>query len=77
MEFATARAALWNDDEAFLFLMMEALVRAEPRVITLRVDPVWDDLRRDPRFRAVARQAQSMRFSPTRRPAHRWRSRSR
>ena len=68
MEFAAAHAALGNDDQAFLFLM-EALVRAEPGVLTLRVDPVWDDLRRDPRFREAARQAQAMRFSPTRRPA--------
>ena len=70
VELAAAHAALGNDDEAFLFLM-EALVRGEPGVLTLRVDPVWDDLRRDPRFREVARQAQSMRFSPTRRPGGR------
>ena len=70
VELAAAHAALGNDDEAFLFLM-EALVRGEPGVLTLRVDPVWDDLRRDPRFGEVARQAQWMRFSPTRRPGRR------
>lgn len=67
VEIAAAHAALGQDDEAFQYLA-EALERGEPGILSLRSDPVWDDLRRDPRFREVAREALSLRFSPSRRP---------
>ena len=66
VDIAAAHAALGNDDEAFEFLV-EALARGEPGVLALRSDPVWDDLRGDRRFREIAREAQTLRFSPTRR----------
>jgi TolB-like protein len=65
-EIAAAHAALGNTDLAFEY-MLQALVRGDPGLFSLRSDPVWDDVRGDPRFRELARQAQSMRFSPTRR----------
>jgi TolB-like protein/tetratricopeptide (TPR) repeat protein len=65
-EIAAAHAALGNTDLAFDFLF-QSLENGEPGIFTLRSDPVWDDLRADPRFRQLTRQAQLMRFSPTRR----------
>ena len=70
MEFASAHAALGNVDEALRFLF-QALERSEPGIMAVRSDPVWDDVRSDPRFRQFAREAQSLRFSPTRRPNRR------
>jgi len=66
-ELASVHAALGNDDQAFDYLF-EALERGDPGVLGIRSDPVWDDLRSDPRFREVVRQAQSMRFSTRRFP---------
>ncbi|NIR34877.1 MAG: hypothetical protein GWN07_02180 [Actinobacteria bacterium] len=67
VEIAAAHAALGNDDEAFTYLF-EALERGEPALLTLRSDPVWDDLRDDPRYRRVAEEARALRFAPARRP---------
>jgi TolB-like protein len=65
-EIAAAHAALGNADQAFAY-MFEALEQGDAGVLSLRSDPVWDDLRMDLRFRELGRQAQVMRFSPTRR----------
>jgi tetratricopeptide (TPR) repeat protein len=69
-ELAAAHAALGHRDEAFR-LLDEALDRREPAVLTLRSDPVWDDLRADSRFPALARRAQAIRFSGPGRPPRR------
>jgi TolB-like protein len=67
-ELATAHAALGHADEAFGYLY-QALEAGEPAILALRFDPVWDELRNDPRFRDIGRQAQQIRFSPAmRRP---------
>jgi hypothetical protein len=68
VELAAAHAALGRGDEAFEYLA-QALARGEPGLLSLRLDPVWDDLRSDPRFRRISRQAQSLRFAPARRPS--------
>jgi TolB-like protein len=68
VELAAAHAALGNGDEAFEYLA-QALARGEPGLLSLRLDPVWDDLRSDPRFRRISGQAQSLRFAPARRPS--------
>lgn len=65
-DLAAAHAALGEHDEAFRYLF-EALERREPGTLTLRSDPVWDELRGDPRFRTLAEQARSLRFAPPRR----------
>ncbi len=64
MELATAHAALGHDDEA-VALLVEALERGEPGVSRVRADPAWDELRRDPRMRALAQGLERLR---TRRP---------
>lgn len=70
MDFASAHAALGNTDEAFRFLY-EALMLSERGILTLRTDPVWDEYRSNPAFQRIVREAQSMRFSPARRPSRR------
>ena len=42
-----------------------ALADAEPGLLTLRSDPVWDDLRHDSRFEGLLSEARDLRFSPT------------
>ncbi|MEQ1855184.1 MAG: hypothetical protein ABL963_01875 [Longimicrobiales bacterium] len=64
-ELAAAHAALGQDEEA-LALLVEAVAERERGVFTLQTDPVWDELRADPRFREVERQAQRIRFAPAR-----------
>ncbi|MDH3271052.1 MAG: hypothetical protein OEN56_06945 [Gemmatimonadota bacterium] len=66
-EVATAHAAL-GDDERALEYLVRALRDGEPGVMSVRTDPVWDDLRSDPRLREVVRQAQRVRLSPNRPP---------
>ena len=63
-ELAAAHAALGHDEEA-LGLLADAVEGEERDLLTLSTDPVWDELRGDRRFRAMERQAQSMRFAPT------------
>jgi len=68
VEMASAHAGLGHNDEALEFLA-EGLRRGDRGLLTIQADPVWDDLRRDPRFREIARQARALRFAPTpRRP---------
>ncbi|MDX1647426.1 MAG: hypothetical protein R3304_09805 [Longimicrobiales bacterium] len=62
-EMATTHAALGNEEEALRFLAL-ALRQGEPGVLSLRTDPVWDDLRDDERFREILRQARQIRFGP-------------
>ena len=64
MDLATAHAALGNDREA-VELLVEATEGGDPAVVRIRTDPAWDDLRTDPRVRAIAREADRLR---TRRP---------
>ncbi len=66
MDFASTYAALGNSDMAFQHLIA-ALEGGEPGIFSIRSDPAWDDLRSDPRIREIGRQAQMMRFSPSRR----------
>ncbi len=62
-ELASAHAALGHDEEA-LGLLADAAERRERSLLTLKSDPVWDDLRGDRRFRDIERQTQSLRFTP-------------
>jgi TolB-like protein len=70
MEIATAHAALGDHDQALEYLI-DALEAGEPGVFSIRSDPVWDELRSDPRLREIGRQAQTMRLNPRRRPPRR------
>ena len=63
-ELAAAHAGAGNHDAALEQLGV-ALEQAERGLLTLRWDPVWDDLRRDERFKELVREARSLRFSPT------------
>jgi TolB-like protein len=67
MEWATAHAALGNEDQAFACLVA-ALERGEPGVLAIRSDPAWDELRADPKFRQIVRQAQHVRYARPRPP---------
>lgn len=67
MDWATAHAALGNEDEAFAYLVA-ALERGEPGTLAIRSDPAWDGLRADPEFRELARQAQKIRYMRPRPP---------
>jgi TolB-like protein/Tfp pilus assembly protein PilF len=62
VELAVAHAGLGDADEA-LTLLEEAARAGDPRVRFVRSDPVWDPLRRDPRFMRV--MAQMERFGPS------------
>ena len=62
-ELAAAHAALGHHEEA-LGLLAEAAERRERSLATLRSDPVWDELRGDPRFREIERRTQFLRFNP-------------
>lgn len=62
-ELAAAHAAL-GDTETALGLLAEAAERRERGLATLGSDPVWDDLRRERRFREIERQTQFLRFNP-------------
>ena len=67
VDLAAAHAGLGHADAAFEALA--AAVEAEdPALLTLRSDPVWDDLRSDDRFAEIGRQARELRFGPRRRP---------
>lgn len=66
-ELATAHAALGQRDEALRYLS-EALAQGELGVLAIHSDPVWDDLRSDPRFQQLARQVRTLRFAPIARP---------
>jgi pentatricopeptide repeat protein len=67
MDWATAHAALGNEDEAFAYLVA-ALERGEPGALAIRSDPAWDGLRAEPEFRELARQAQKIRYMRPRPP---------
>ncbi|NCG31980.1 MAG: hypothetical protein GWP44_03785, partial [Proteobacteria bacterium] len=64
IDLAAANAGMGDDDAAFTHLAA-ALADAEPGLLTLRSDPVWDDLRRDSRFESLLSEARDLRFSPT------------
>ena len=60
-----AAALAGTDDNEAAFTHLAAAVAAGERgVLTLRTDPVWDRLRRDPRFTELAGQARAIRFAP-------------
>ena len=44
---------------------MMALELGERGLLTLRWDPVWDDLRSDDLFKELVRQTRSLRLPPT------------
>lgn len=58
-DLAAAYAGLGQRDEAIRELT-EALRSGEPGLLALRSDPVWDELREDPRFVAIERQARNL-----------------
>ena len=60
MDLATAHAGMGEDDEAIEYLIA-AIREGEPGVYALRSDPVWDELRSDPRIKEIVRQSQFMR----------------
>ena len=62
-ELASANAGAGDLDGALEHLMM-ALQHGERGLLTLRWDPVWDDLRRDERFKELVQQIGAMRRSP-------------
>jgi len=62
-DLAAALAGTGDKEAAFTHLAA-AVEAAERGVLTLRTDPVWDQLRRDPRFTALAGQARVIRFAP-------------
>ena len=64
VELAAAYAGAGNHAAALEHLGV-ALEQAERGLMTLRWDPVWDDLRRDERFKELVRQTRSLRFSTT------------
>lgn len=64
VEFAAAYAGARNHDAALEHLMM-ALELGERGLLTLRWDPVWDDLRSDDLFKELVRQTRSLRLPPT------------
>ena len=63
-ELAAAYAGAGNHAAALEQLDV-VLEGAERGLLTLRWDPVWDDLRRDERFKELVRQVRSAAFSPT------------
>ena len=67
MELATAHAGMGDDDDAVEHLIA-AITEGEPGVFAIRSDPVWDELRSDPRLRELGRQSRFMRFPSGRRP---------
>jgi tetratricopeptide (TPR) repeat protein len=67
-DYAASQAALGDADGA-LASLERAVEHRERALATLRSDPVWDQLRADPRFGEVARKAEALRFSSQRHPS--------
>lgn len=63
VERAAALASLGRPDEA-LDRLDEALAARDPRLISLRTDPVWDSLRPESRFKALLRTLSSRSRTP-------------
>jgi TolB-like protein len=55
LDFARAYAQLGDREQAFKYLD-EAFVQRSPGLVFLKVDRVWDRIRRDPRFEAAIRK---------------------
>lgn len=66
-DLASTYAAL-GDEERALEHLVRALRAGEPTVMTIRTDPVWDDLRANQRLREILREAQRLRFNSPRGP---------
>ncbi len=62
VELAKAHAALGDTDEALTYLG-QAVGGGEPGLLDLRGDPIWDDVRKDPRFRELVRSIQPRRLT--------------
>jgi len=60
-ELAAAYAVLGDRDRAYE-LLLAALENSESRLLGVPNDPVWDPLRRDPRFRDIEERIQRARF---------------
>ncbi len=58
-EYAAAQAGS-GDREGALTTLGEALAHHERALISLQSDPVWDDLRSDPRFTEIARASRAI-----------------
>ncbi len=63
LQLASAHAGLGHDDEA-LRLLADGLRDGDRGLLMIQTDPVWDDLRWDPRFQQMARQIRAVRFAP-------------
>ena len=63
-ELAAAYAGAGNHAAAMEHLGV-ALEQSERGLLTLRWDPVWDDLRRDDRFKELVREVRSQGFPPS------------
>lgn len=61
VDYAAALVALGEYDEAFERLAVAYEAR-EPRLFSLRSDPVWDPVRPDPRFRDLQRRLRESRW---------------
>lgn len=66
--YAAACVALGLEDEA-LDRLEAAYQAGEPALATLQVDPTWDPLRRDPRFRELIRKVRQPPAAPALPPA--------
>lgn len=67
VERAAAHSALGQVDEALAFLE-QARGQRDPRLVSLRTDPVWDPLRPDERFKALLRSLGPRGRTPDRAP---------
>lgn len=65
VDLAASYAGLGRTEDA-LRELLKALEAGEPGLAALAYDPVWDGLRGDERFQAVARQVRALRFGPHR-----------
>lgn len=62
-DLAAARAGI-GDAEGALRALEEALAQRDRGLVSLQKDPVWDDLRNDPRFTEVARRSRGIHADP-------------
>jgi len=62
-DVAAARAGIGDAEGAFSALG-EALEQRDRGLVSLQKDPVWDDLRDDPRFTGIARRSRGIHVDP-------------
>jgi len=67
VEYAAACVALGDNEDALAHLE-SALENRDPALHSLRFDPTWDPIRRDPRFMDISRKIRAARSEARRRP---------